>query len=1177
MFHRVPSFYFIAVATTALIFLLATLFASSLSSPGTAHASHPDLPEVSIASITPEVGEEGGYLRVTLRLSRALTVDEKFCYPGRGANEDPTDEICIQGGIIAWDSYNDHLSGNNDGMVKFVFGEGSRDGVPQEDGSILKRWTVSIKDDSCITPRRTIRIGVNTVFDDTDTYGYLIDETLHSVPVHGDDTTNTGFVYPNGKNENGPPEGTCKAINEGDDEEVIANRAPTFGKNPITLSVNENTESGEDIGSPVTAHDEENDDLTYSLTGADANHFDIDFSNGQILTDGDLDHETKDTYQLFISVTDNKDIYGDPDSAEDDSLQVTISVKNVNEPPVFDANAPTALNVMENTAAGVDIGTPVTATDPEDDPVTYELDDGDGASFEIDTNTGQIKTKDALDRETKDSYTVTVTASDDGGASATHDVTITVTEANDPPVFTDDNGNVQTSVPREVAENTPADQPVGDPVAAIDEENDTLTYSLGGTDAASFDFETTTGQIKTKSGVDLDYEGGTTSYSVTVSVTDGKDINGNAEGTPTEDATIEVTIEVTDVNEPPAFADDAPATQTVAENTAADTDIGSAYTATDPDTTNDTLTYTLDSGSADTFDIAANGQLKTKADLNYEAASSYTVIVQVTDSKDDNGVAEQSPVPDDTITVTITITDEDDPGSITFSSDPPIAGTPLTAVLEDQDGVKRDVTVTWKWEISTDQTNWNTITDATTDSYTPGSDDIGDYLRVTATYDDEKGPGKTVEAETDAVLTAPATNTDASFADLNTTRSVPENTAAGQPIGAPVAAVDPDNEDTLTYSLGGTDAASFDIDTSNGQLKTKDALDFDDGQTTYSVDVSVTDSKDDYDTTDTVVDDTIDVTISVTDVNEKPVFADDAPITQTVAENTAADTDIGSAYTATDDDQDTLTYSLGGADAASFAIDDSTGQLKTKGDLNYEADSSYTVIVQVTDSRDDNGVAEGTPTVDDTHAVTITLTDQDDDGSITLSSDPPSAGTTVTATLEDQDGVKAGVAVTWLWEISIDQTNWNTITDATTDSYTPGTDDIGDYLRVTATYEDELGAGKTAQTESGAILTAPATNTDASFADLNTTRSVPENTAAGQPIGAKVAAVDPDNEDTLTYSLGGTDAASFDIDSSNGQLKTKDPLDFDAGQTTYSVDVVGQLTARTTMTLRTLWWTPLLQ
>ena len=189
--------------------------------------------------------------------------------------------------------------------------------------------------------------------------------------------------------------------------------------------------------------------------------------------------------------------------------------------------------------------------------------------------------------------------------------------------------------------------------------------------------------------------------------------------------------------------------------------------------------------------------------------------------------------------------------------------------------------VTWKWEISTDQTNWITITDATTNSYTPGTDDIGDHLRVTATYDDEKGPGKTVEAETDAVLTAPATNTDASFADLNTTRSVPENTVAGQPIGARVAAVDPDNEDTLTYSLGGADASSFDIDTSNGQLKTKDALDFDSGQRTYSVDVSVSDSKDDYDTADrTVVDDTIDVTIDVTNM-EVPAIPELPTVTPT--------------------------------------------------------------------------------------------------------------------------------------------------------------------------------------------------------------------------------------------------------------------------------------------------------
>ena len=183
------------------------------------------------------------------------------------------------------------------------------------------------------------------------------------------------------------------------------------------------------------------------------------------------------------------------------------------------------------------------------------------------------------------------------------------------------------------------------------------------------------------------------------------------------------------------------------------------------------------------------------------------------------------------------------------------------------------------------------------------------------------------------------------------------------------------------------------------------------GLTTFSVTLSVSDGRDDYSYADTVTDATIAVTINVNDVNEKPVFAADAPITQTVAENTAADTNIGSAYTAADPENDALTYTLDSGSAATFEID-ANGQLKTKADLNYEAASSYTVIVQVTDSRDDNGVAEGTPTVDDTHAVTITVTDQDDDGSITLSSDPPSAGTTVTATLEDQDGVKAGVAVT---------------------------------------------------------------------------------------------------------------------------------------------------------------------
>ena len=44
------------------------------------------------------------------------------------------------------------------------------------------------------------------------------------------------------------------------------------------------------------------------------------------------------------------------------------------------------------------------------------------------------------------------------------------------------------------------------------------------------------------------------------------------------------------------------------------------------------------------------------------------------------------------------------------------------------------------------------------------------------------------------------------FADEPPTPMVAENTAAGANIGAPVVATDVDSDDTLTYTLGGTDA-----------------------------------------------------------------------------------------------------------------------------------------------------------------------------------------------------------------------------------------------------------------------------------------------------------------------------------------------------------------------------------
>ena len=64
------------------------------------------------------------------------------------------------------------------------------------------------------------------------------------------------------------------------------------------------------------------------------------------------------------------------------------------------------------------------------------------------------------------------------------------------------------------------------------------------------------------------------------------------------------------------------------------------------------------------------------------------------------------------------------------------------------------------------------------------------------------------------------------------------------------------------------------------------------------------------------------------------------------------------------------------------------------------------------------------------------------------------------------------------------------------------------------------------------------------FADDLVALTLPENSAVGTSVGAAVTATDADS-DTLTYSLEGTDAASFDIESGTGQIKTKSGVTYD--------------------------------
>ena len=106
-----------------------------------------------------------------------------------------------------------------------------------------------------------------------------------------------------------------------------------------------------------------------------------------------------------------------------------------NEADAMSRNA--AITAISNNSWGPgDSGLPVTATDPDSDPLIYSLGGPDLVSFDLVSSTGQLRTKAALDYEDKDSYTVTVSVSDgkdtdgDPDSSIDDEITVTITVTN---------------------------------------------------------------------------------------------------------------------------------------------------------------------------------------------------------------------------------------------------------------------------------------------------------------------------------------------------------------------------------------------------------------------------------------------------------------------------------------------------------------------------------------------------------------------------------------------------------------------------------------------------------------------------------------------------------------------------------------------------------------------------
>ena len=335
------------------------------------------------------------------------------------------------------------------------------------------------------------------------------------------------------------------------------NNAPEFSASAATRSVAENTGSGRNVGAAVTATDADNDPLTYSLEGADAASFDIASTSGQIRTKTGVtyDHEAKASYAVTVEADDG--------NGGTDTIAVTISVTNVSEPP---NTPPAAPSVSATPGSTTSLNVSWTAPPNTGRPAinSYHLEYRKGVSGNWSSGPDHVTATSAriggLTADTAYQMRVQAHNLDGDGPWSQPGSGRTSAPANAAPVFS------ASTATRSVAENTASGQNVGAAVTATDADGDPLTYSLEGADAASFDIASTSGQIRTKTGVTYDHEA-KASYAVTVKADDG---NGNG-----DTDTIAVTIGITDVNEPPA----APAAPSVSATPGSATSLDVSWTA----------------------------------------------------------------------------------------------------------------------------------------------------------------------------------------------------------------------------------------------------------------------------------------------------------------------------------------------------------------------------------------------------------------------------------------------------------------------------------------------------------------------------------------------------------------------------------------------------------------------
>ncbi len=336
------------------------------------------------------------------------------------------------------------------------------------------------------------------------------------------------------------------------------------------------------------------------------------------------------------------------------SAAVSIT-QNANSAPEFLSSETGARRVDENTAAGRNIGSPIAATDADNDRRTYSISGTDAAFFEVVSSNGQLRTKGALDHESRESYSFTMSVTDGkdihGNADTIVDDTITVTvivirgciNAGRPPCAPSrPTASSASDTSLRITWPTPR-TPSGTSITGYE-----LQYRESGS-GGSWIPESVAGTDRSHTIENLIKD---TTYEVQVRATNdsgeygewsqsgtGKPgyvpppppppppppITGGGGGAPPPPA-----------NRSPSFPDGAATLRLVAENAVVGQYIGAPVAARDPD--GDALAYTLSGADPQFFDVhPTTGQLRVKVPLDYETKSGYSVVVRVADGRGAGG------------------------------------------------------------------------------------------------------------------------------------------------------------------------------------------------------------------------------------------------------------------------------------------------------------------------------------------------------------------------------------------------------------------------------------------------------------------------------------------------------------------------------------------------------------